>query len=216
MDGLQFDALLRLCATTPSRRAALRLLTMTILGAALRSLLGLGDAVEVSAMRHARARQHPAQKTHSDRFRAAKKKKRKSKKKAVAPPATSSPSCVPSCGVCQSCVGGACVTVADGTNCGACKECRGGVCVNLPENTLCPDGYCQAGVCTPCGGAGQTCCPSGGYFGCDTNTLECGGDNICHPCGGEGQSCCPLLSTYCILPLECCFGACFPHEACRF
>jgi hypothetical protein len=213
MDPMRFEAWLRLFATTPSRRVAARLLTMTILGVAFHNPLGPGGPVEVSATRQARARQQGSQEKHRDRLGAEKKRKRKKKKNAVTQPAVSPPPC-PSCAVCETCVAGTCVRAADGTSCGPCEVCQDGVCVARQGNPLCLGGFCEDGVCVPCGGSGQGCCPSGGFLGCNDVRLACGSDNVCRPCGYEATVCCPLLSTECELPLVCCLGACFQLADC--
>lgn len=91
------------------------------------------------------------------------------------------------CGECQSCTGGACVAVADGTT------CPGGLCAG----GSCCQGCVQAGACVPgdavtaCGRDGGACAECGECQVCNNGTCEAAPDGASCPSGRcRGGSCC--------------------------
>jgi hypothetical protein len=80
---------------------------------------------------------------------------------------------------------------APGMACCAGEVCQaGGVCAGATDS--------MPGMCNPCGGANQTCCPpaSGNGAGtCTSATNRCVNgtgmmEDMCRPCGAMGQPCC--------------------------
>src|SRR6185312_5283823 len=52
----------------------------------------------------------------------------------------------------------------------------------------CGAGACVGGVCQPCGGPGQSCCPGRACDAADVCTG--GGAGVCTACGDAGEACC--------------------------
>jgi hypothetical protein len=111
------------------------------------------------------------------------------------------------------CPGTVCNGLENPTKCRVCGGpgqlcCAGGTCTATTDVCL-PSGTCGPAVTTPCGQAGEACCPPNGAC---VSPLICQGD-ICQAgaaCGAQGQACC--AGGLCATGFTCSNGTCQPFS----
>src|SRR5262245_27175476 len=162
MDELTFDALTRsVTREMGPRRAVLRLLAGTVIGAITSRLGQAGGVAQASSPRGKSRRTHPAHQRQGQghahqqddqRVRSEGKRKGKSKKGKRhhhSPPAPPLPPGCQHCNECQMCQDGACVSdsALNGVACqgsgAACGYCQGGQCAPSLISP-CGDGFCPS------------------------------------------------------------------------
>ncbi len=220
MDESTFDAITRSAVTEAGpRRAIVRLLTGTVLGAIVSRLAPLEEAT-AKAKRHKGKVKHghqqggPSHRHHKAERGAQSEGKRKKGKKGKShhkSPPPLPPGCQ-NCNACQMCQDGACVPDPDlgGVPCQGsgphCNYCLLGECV-ATEDRPCDDGFC------PHRG---TCCPGEKYCS-DPETpigFACVGPTDCCPNQKKCGNACISLSGCCAPEKKCPGGSCVAQQAC--